>query len=134
MEIATFAKALSEMISLDGTQKAEADARKKADADALALETERKRAEAARKAAEETRRLGLMYAYGQSGVPQDVVRARGLLEQAAAQGDAYAMFQLGILNEEGRGGPKDVGKAQEWFQKALDAGYGPARNALKNPR
>ena len=44
------------------------------------------------------------------------------------------MFSLGVLYDEGRGVPIDRDQARQWYQKALKAGYEPAREKLRNLR
>lgn len=45
---------------------------------------------------------------------RDVIAVR----QAAAQGDAWAQFQLGIMYAKGEGIPQDYKAAIHWYQKA----------------
>jgi TPR repeat protein len=65
---------------------------------------------------------------------RDVVRPRVLptpadvnrLSEAAEHGDAAAMNDLGELYANGRGVPKDVARAFQWFQKAAEHGLAKA--------
>src|SRR5262249_28758259 len=52
------------------------------------------------------------------------------LEEAAAQGDASAMYRLGLLYEMGQGVAQDYDKAREWFEKAAAKGDGEAMYSL----
>ena len=52
------------------------------------------------------------------GVPQDYVKARGWYEKAAAQGNAWAQHNLGVLYDNGRGVPQDYVKAYMWLDLA----------------
>jgi uncharacterized protein len=63
-------------------------------------------------------KLGDNYRYGQEGVAQDYSKAREWYEKAAAQSNAKAMFNLGLLYEWGQGVALDYGKAREWYEKA----------------
>ena len=46
-------------------------------------------------------------------------------------GQATAQFKLGVAFEYGKGGPKDVAAAIEWYRLAATQGVEPARDALK---
>jgi TPR repeat protein len=62
---------------------------------------------------------------------KDFANAMLLLQKAADAGDTSAMFNLGVFYDEGKEGvAKDYGKAREWYQKAVDAGYEDAKIAL----
>jgi TPR repeat protein len=52
----------------------------------------------------------------------DDVRLRAEVQAAAGKGDAAAMNDLGALFLHGLGGPADLAKAAEWFEKAAAAG------------
>ena len=52
------------------------------------------------------------------------------LREAAASGDAKALFEIGSRYADGRGVAKDPKKAVEWYQKAADAGFAPAQFRL----
>ena len=47
------------------------------------------------------------------------------LRKAADQGNAKAMYGLGLLYDLGTGVDKDLEAAAQWYQKALDAGFEP---------
>ncbi|WP_084473728.1 tetratricopeptide repeat protein [Deinococcus ficus] len=75
-------------------------------------------------------RLGYAYDTG-TGTPQDSVRALASYRQAAAKGDALAMYNLGTVLENGRlGQPKDLVAAFGWYASAADAGNVYAMRAL----
>ena len=74
--------------------------------------------------------LGLLYQNGRGG-PQDYVKARELLEEAADKGDANAMTNLGLLYQNGQGVPQDYVKAREWYEKAADKGDANAKANLE---
>jgi TPR repeat protein len=57
--------------------------------------------------------LGLLYQN-----TQDYAKAREWYEKAAAKNDANAMVYLGLLYQNGKGGPQDYAKAREWYEKA----------------
>jgi TPR repeat protein len=52
------------------------------------------------------------------GVVQDYALACHFWERAAAQGDAQAQFNLGMLYRDGQGVPQDDGRAYMWFSLA----------------
>jgi hypothetical protein len=56
------------------------------------------------------------------GVPQDYAQAISWYRKAAAQGDAHAQFNLGLMYDHGRGVPQDYAQAASWFSKAADQG------------
>ena len=49
-----------------------------------------------------------------------------LLRKAAEQGDASAMFKLGVAYIDGRGVPKDEREAVNWSRKAAEQGHAKA--------
>ncbi len=55
--------------------------------------------------------------------------ARFWYEQAAAQGNAKAQFNLGLMYAKGRGGPQDFAEACRWYEKAAHE-YVPAQTSL----
>ena len=58
---------------------------------------------------------------------QDYGKARQWFEKAAAQGDAMAQGNLGVLYENGQGVPQDYGKARQWYEQAAAQGYAKAQ-------
>jgi TPR repeat protein len=55
-------------------------------------------------------------------VPKDAAKAVEWYLKAAAQGSAWAQYDLGGIYANGAGVPKDVAKAVEWYQKAANQG------------
>lgn len=49
---------------------------------------------------------------------------------AAARGDAHALFNLGLAHRQGRGVPKDLARAEDFFRRAAAKGHNPARTYL----
>ncbi len=49
---------------------------------------------------------------------------------AAARGDAHALFNLGLAHRQGRGVPKDLDRAEDFFRRAAQKGHNPARTYL----
>jgi len=49
----------------------------------------------------------------------------------AAMGSAEAQFKLGEMCEEGRGTPRDLVKAREWYEKAAQQGHEEAKRRLE---
>ncbi|HEY0721342.1 MAG TPA: hypothetical protein VGE50_08815 [Gammaproteobacteria bacterium] len=48
----------------------------------------------------------------------------------AAKGSSEAQFKLGEMCEEGRGTPRDLGKAKEWYELAASQGHAEAKQRL----
>ena len=69
------------------------------------------------------------YFFGR-GRPQDLARAREWWEKAAAQGNAGAQCNLGLLYANGRGVPQDLARAREWYEKAAAQGHVDAQGGL----
>ena len=67
-----------------------------------------------------------MYARGQ-GVPQSDTEAVKWLRKAAAQGDADAQFNLGLMYDMGEGVPENDAEAVHWFRKAAEQGDADAQ-------
>lgn len=55
----------------------------------------------------------------------DYIRARGLWQELAKQGDARAMNNLGVLYDRGLGMTEDPVEALRWFKQAAENGHGP---------
>jgi uncharacterized protein len=58
-----------------------------------------------------------MYAKGQ-GVAQNEAEAAKWYPQAAAQGDASAQYNLGVMFYSGDGVPQNHAEAAKWYQKS----------------
>ena len=52
------------------------------------------------------------------------------LQTRAAQGDAQAQHNLGVLYAEGRGVPQDHVMARQWYEQAAAQGVAKAQNNL----
>jgi TPR repeat protein len=52
------------------------------------------------------------------------------ISKAAEQGYAPAQFNLGLMNANGQGTPKDDSEAVNWFRKAAEQGFAAAQNNL----
>lgn len=66
--------------------------------------------------------LAILLDDGDENVPDDLVKARTLLQQAAEGGIAAAMADYGLLIYQGRGGERNLINAAEWFKKSAEAG------------
>ena len=66
-----------------------------------------------------------MYAEGRS-VPQDYAEAAKWFRLAAAQGDAEAQHNLGVLYRRGQGVPQDYVEAHKWLNPAAATTAEPA--------
>ncbi len=54
------------------------------------------------------------------------------LREAAANGDALALFEIGSRYTEGRGVSPDLREAAKWYKYAADLGFAPAQYRLAN--
>ena len=66
--------------------------------------------------------LGYMYLNGKEGVATDKAKAAQWFGKAAEQGNPYAQYELGSLYLIGVGVPKDLDKAIELSEKAVQGG------------
>jgi len=66
--------------------------------------------------------LGNLYLYDLKGVAPDHSKGVLWLERAASEGDAGAMFSLGVTFYSGKGAPRNHEKSLSWFLKAAAAG------------
>ena len=57
----------------------------------------------------------------------DYVTALRLWRPLAAQGYAYAQYNLGGMYNEGQGVPRDYAEAVKWYRKAAKQGYSQAQ-------
>lgn len=76
--------------------------------------------------------LAQCYFTGMGSVAADHAAARSWFRKAADLGSPMAMNSLGIMDERGMGGRRDLRSAVSWFRKAAEAGYAPAMNDLGN--
>ena len=56
--------------------------------------------------------------------------ALNALKNTAAQGDATAQYNLGLMYEFGQGVAQDYAEAVSWYRKAANQGYATAQNNL----
>src|SRR6476661_4860970 len=61
---------------------------------------------------------------------KDYAKAVESFKKAAAQGNADAQFNLGVLYSRGRGVTQDYEQAANWFRKAAEQGDVPAQSML----
>lgn len=54
------------------------------------------------------------------------------LREAAASGDAKALFEVGSRYSDGRGVKADMAQAATWYQKSADLGFAPAQYRIGN--
>ncbi|KAF9151298.1 hypothetical protein BG015_006844 [Linnemannia schmuckeri] len=66
--------------------------------------------------------LGLSYAQGQGGVPQDYAAAMKWFLRAAEQGFADAFVAVGVMYQNGNGVSKDYATAMDWYRKGAQLG------------
>jgi len=74
--------------------------------------------------------LGWMYLRDNRGVTQDLDKAKGLLQTAAAAKDPYALTGLGWMYAQGRGVPQDLTEAERLYQQAAIQGHSEAQFRL----
>lgn len=70
------------------------------------------------------------YQNGTGGFKKDMKKALSIYMQAANQGHAKSMTDVGWMNENGFGTPRNYHVALEWYQKAADKGESMAMNNL----
>jgi TPR repeat protein len=80
--------------------------------------------------AEAQRYVGDAYKNGWGGVTQDYAQARTWYEKSAANGNAAAANDLGVLYYLGGGAAQDYAQARSLFEKAAAAGNSGAMNNL----
>jgi len=64
----------------------------------------------------------------------DYIEAMRWYRKAADKGDADAMFNIGVLYDNGEGVKQDYIEAMRWYRKAADKGDADAKAALKRLR
>ena len=74
--------------------------------------------------------LGVIYFYGNQGIPRDYAQAAAWYRKAADHGNDSAEYLLGQLYEDGQGVPQDYAQAAAWFQRAADQGNTSAQRFL----
>lgn len=87
------------------------------------------RAKAERGEAEAQKKLGEIYARGQT-VKQDYTQAAQWYRRAADQGHPAAQTALGELYEAGQGVPRDEAEAAKCYRRAAEQGHAPAQYSL----
>ena len=73
--------------------------------------------------------IGRPYNVGQ-GVHKEAVRAEGLMQATATQGNATTEGYLGSMYLLGDGVPKDASESVKWFAREADQGTVPAETTL----
>ena len=74
--------------------------------------------------------LGFLYASGHVNGEADYEQAAHYYEHAAELGSGYALYQIGIMYQEGQHYEKSEEKAQEYFLMAEEAGYAQSAEKL----
>jgi TPR repeat protein len=74
-------------------------------------------------------KYGLIFAKG-LGVPHDGAEAFKWFEKSAAQGNAEAMYCVGVAYDVGDVGAPDRAKAAEWYRKSAEQGFVKAQYNL----
>ncbi|WAW10252.1 hypothetical protein NB640_00875 [Oxalobacter vibrioformis] len=73
--------------------------------------------------------LGLIYLHGNDR-DIDNEKAKYWLTIAAENGEPRATYWLGVMHQYGFGYPKDINRARECYQKALNAGVKESQEKL----
>ncbi len=73
--------------------------------------------------------MGKAYLDGK-GVPKDADKAAQWLEQAAAEGNAHAQYELGRMYHEGYAVVQDQELVKDWLSQAAAQGHSEATNLL----
>lgn len=71
--------------------------------------------------------IGMLYLEGGPSLKQDFAEALKWFQEAVEDGDANAMFQIALMYRFGRGVPKDISKAEEWYARAAKLGQPQAQ-------
>ena len=74
--------------------------------------------------------LGVMYAFGTGGVPEDDAEAVRWYRLAAEQGLPVAQTNLGNMYASGEGVPEDDAEAVRWYRLAAEQGHARAQYLL----
>lgn len=74
--------------------------------------------------------VAILYEYGRSHVPVDVVAAAEWFQTAATAGHTEAMAELGLCFELGCGVEVDDARALEWYMKAAEGGHVTAKYSV----
>jgi hypothetical protein len=72
----------------------------------------------------------VLAAIGPGGVVAESAAKIEKMRKAAAQGNAIAQFNLGLLYYSGEGVPQDYKRAAQWYQKAAEQGNADAQSDL----
>ena len=64
-------------------------------------------------------------------ISQDYGKAMEWYRKAAAQGNMYGEFNVGLLYEYGYGVTKNIEEAVKWYRKAADQGMDRAKTKLQ---
>lgn len=76
-------------------------------------------------------RLGVAYSKGYGGLAIDKATALGWYLKAAKLGNIQAMYNAGVLYEQGLGTVQDLSKAKAWYEKAVQGGHAKAKERLE---
>jgi localization factor PodJL len=68
----------------------------------------------------------------QAGIDVPADAGPAALRQAAADGDAKALFEIGSRYAEGRGVKEDTTAAAKWYEKSAELGFAPAEYRIGN--
>jgi TPR repeat protein len=74
--------------------------------------------------------IGVLYANGGDGLPQDYAKALEYYRKAADKRDAGSMRQIAIAYEKGQGVPADPAQAAQWYERAANRGDALAQQVV----
>lgn len=78
--------------------------------------------------------LGKNYEAGRIGLPHDLAQAQHWYREAAAQGEPYSEFALGVLFNFGKGVNVDYVQAYAWYERAALHTSGGDRESIEEMR
>lgn len=73
--------------------------------------------------------LGVLYLRDEVGI--DIERARDLFQRGACLGNAWCMYNIGTLYDNGQGYERDEIEAVNWYRRAASKGNSQAKERLK---
>ena len=74
--------------------------------------------------------LGAIYTHHPEVTGPDYERGYAYYQRAAEKGSGYAMYQIGTMYRDGTWLEADEAQARAWFERAAEAGYEHAQEAL----
>lgn len=76
--------------------------------------------------------VAFLLIYANDSFVKSVSEGINMMQEAAEEDDEWAMYNMGLLYEEGEHVQRDIAKARQWYRRAADAGSEDAEEALDN--